>query len=188
MKQLIFAVLALSLLIPAVPMAHPGHDHKLMGTISSIDKNKIVMKTTEGKDMTFEVTPTTTFKRGTAKGTQTDLKAGMRVVVNVGDGVEPLKAKEVQYSATDDHRQAVIPARARPASPKRSEGGRRPWPLRSRTPPRSGVMAGSAGRPACFSFFSSPPSPAVFTTNHRSRGSMPTRSRRSGTCGSTRAT
>jgi hypothetical protein len=99
MKQLIFAALAISLLVPALPMAHPGHDHKLMGTISSIDKNKIVMKTTEGKDMTFEVTPITAFKTGNKKGAQGDLKAGMRVVVNVGDGVEPLKAKEIQYSA-----------------------------------------------------------------------------------------
>ena len=99
MKHLLFAVLTLGFLIPAVPMAHPGHDHKLMGTISSVDKTKVVMKTTEGKDMTFEIVPTTTFKQGTKRGMQTDLKAGMRVVVNVGDGVEPLKAKEVQYSA-----------------------------------------------------------------------------------------
>lgn len=99
MKQLIFAVLALSLLVPALPMAHPGHDHKLMGTISSIDKNKVVMKTSEGKDMTFEVTPITTFKSGKKKGMQSELKAGMRVVVNVGDGVEPLKAKDVEYSS-----------------------------------------------------------------------------------------
>ena len=98
MKQFIL-VLALSFLIPAVSSAHPGHDHKLMGTVSSIDKNKVVMKTTEGKDMTFEITPLTTFKSGAKKGAQADLKAGMRVVVNVGDGVEPLKAKEVQYSA-----------------------------------------------------------------------------------------
>lgn len=99
MKSFLFVVLALALLAPAVPMAHPGHDHKLMGTITSIDKNKVVMKTTEGKDMTFEILPTTTFKAGTKKGAQTELKAGMRVVVNVGDGAEPLKAKEVQYSA-----------------------------------------------------------------------------------------
>jgi hypothetical protein len=99
MKQFIFMVLALSLLVPVVPMAHPGHDHKLMGTVSSIDKNKVVMKTTEGKDMIFEIVPTTTFKQGSKRGMQTDLKAGMRVVVNVGDGVEPLKAKEIQYSA-----------------------------------------------------------------------------------------
>lgn len=100
MKQLILALMAVAVLAPAVPLAHPGHDHKLMGTISSIDKNKVVVKTTEGKDMTFEVTPLTTFKKGKQKGAQSDLKAGLRVVVNIGDGVEPLKAKEVQYSAT----------------------------------------------------------------------------------------
>ena len=98
MKQFIFAVLVVSLLAPAIPLAHPGHDHKLMGTITSIDKNKVAVKTTEGKDMTFEVTPITTFKNGKQKGMQSDLKAGMRVVVNIGDGVEPLKAKEVQYT------------------------------------------------------------------------------------------
>lgn len=99
MKQLRFLVLALALLAPGAAVAHPGHDHKLMGTISSIEKNRVVVKTTEGKDMTFEITPLTTFKRGKQKGAQADLKAGMRVVVNIGDGVEPLKAKDVQYSA-----------------------------------------------------------------------------------------
>ena len=99
MKSFLFLVLVTALLAPAVPLAHPGHDHKLMGTISSIDKNKVVVKTTEGKDMTFEITPLTAFKRGKDKGAASDLKAGLRVVVNIGDGVEPLKAKEVQYSA-----------------------------------------------------------------------------------------
>ena len=92
-------VLAAALLVPSYAAAHPGHDHKLMGTISSIDKNKVMVKTTEGRDMTFEITPLTIFKRGKAKGAASDLKAGMRVVVNIGDGIEPLKAKEVQYSA-----------------------------------------------------------------------------------------
>jgi hypothetical protein len=91
--------LAAVLLSPSFVAAHPGHDHKLMGTISSIDGKKVAVKTTEGKDMTFEITPLTTFKRGRDKGAASDLKAGMRVVVNIGDGVEPLKAKEVQYSA-----------------------------------------------------------------------------------------
>ena len=100
MKTALFLVLATVLLAPAVPLAHPGHDHTLMGTITSIDKNKVVVKTTEGKDMTFEITPLTTFKRGKQKGAASDLKAGMRVVVNIGNGVEPLKAKDVQYSAT----------------------------------------------------------------------------------------
>jgi hypothetical protein len=99
MKTLMMLVVAAALLAPSLSAAHPGHDHKLMGTISAIDNNKVTVKTTEGKDMTFEITPLTTFKRGKNKGAAADLKAGMRVVVNIGDGVAPLKAKEVQYTA-----------------------------------------------------------------------------------------
>lgn len=99
MKQFLFAILALALLAPAVPMAHPGHDHKTMGTISSIEKNKLVVKSTEGKDVTFEIIPVTAFKKGKDKGMQADLKAGMRVVVlSTGEG-DPIKAREIQYSA-----------------------------------------------------------------------------------------
>lgn len=70
-----------------------------MGTITAIDGNKVSVKTTEGKDAVVTVTPLTAFKRGKAKGAQSDLKVGLRVVVNAGDGAEPLKAKEIQYTA-----------------------------------------------------------------------------------------
>jgi len=98
MKKFLFVVLALSLFVPSLALAHPGHEHKLMGTIESIDKNKVVIKTTDGKDATFEVTPTTTYKHGTAKGAFADLKAGMRVVAMMMEKDET-KAKDVQYSA-----------------------------------------------------------------------------------------
>lgn len=99
MTRLLLATLAVTVLVSASPLAHPGHDHKLMGTITAIDGNKVSMKTTEGKDTTFQVIPTTSFKRGKQKGAQSELKVGLRVVVNVGDGKEPLKAKDVQYTA-----------------------------------------------------------------------------------------
>lgn len=99
MKRIVLATLVLALLVPAAAFAHPGHEHKLMGTITAVDGNKVSMTTTEGKAATFEVTPTTSFKRGKQKGSQADLKVGLRIVVNAGDGAEPLKAKEVQYAA-----------------------------------------------------------------------------------------
>ena len=98
MKNLFLAAVVLAVLAPVATFAHPGHEHKLLGTITAVDGSKITMKTTEGKDATFAVTPLTTFKRGKAKGAQTDLKVGLRIVVNAGDGAEPLKAKEVQYT------------------------------------------------------------------------------------------
>ena len=98
MKKFLFALLALSVLVPAVPMAHPGHEHKTMGTIASIDKDSLVVKPVEGKDVTFKIIPTTAFKRGKAKGTQADLKAGMRVVVLSLESSNNI-AREIQYSA-----------------------------------------------------------------------------------------
>jgi len=98
MKNFIVAAIVLAVLAPTATFAHPGHEHKLMGTITAIDGNRISMKTTEGKDATVTVTPTTSFKRGKAKGAQSDLKVGLRVVVNAGDGAEPMKAKEIQYT------------------------------------------------------------------------------------------
>ena len=98
MKNFLFAVLALSLLVPALPMAHPGHEHKTMGTVVSIEKDTLVVKPVEGKDVTFKIIPTTAFKRGKDKGTQADLKAGMRVVV-LSQETSTNIAREVQYSA-----------------------------------------------------------------------------------------
>jgi voltage-gated potassium channel Kch len=69
-----------------------------MGTIASIEKAKLVVKSTDNKDVTFEIVPTTVFKKGKAKGAQADLKAGMRVVV-VTAGETESKAKEIQYAA-----------------------------------------------------------------------------------------
>lgn len=98
MKNCLFAVLALSLLVPALPVAHPGHEHKTMGTVVSIEKESLVVKPVEGKDVTFKIIPTTAFKKGKDKGTQADLKVGMRVVVVAMESSETV-AREVQYSA-----------------------------------------------------------------------------------------
>lgn len=100
MKKFLFAILAISLFIPALAMAHPGHEHKTMGTISSINATKLVVKSTEGKDVTFEIIPITAFKRGKDKGQHSDLKVGLRVViVSTGEG-DPIKAREIQYAAS----------------------------------------------------------------------------------------
>ncbi len=95
---LLVLLVVIALSVPASLAAHPGHDHKLMGTITSIDKGQVVIKTTDGKDRSFEISTATKLMRGKRRGTMQELKVGMRVVVNVGDGAEPLRAKEVQYT------------------------------------------------------------------------------------------
>jgi hypothetical protein len=90
--------LALTLVLPGVVRAHPGHDHKIMGTITAVDASHLVVKATDGKESSIQIVPATMFKRGKTKGTNTDLKVGLRVVVTLADEKEPLKAKEVQYA------------------------------------------------------------------------------------------
>jgi hypothetical protein len=93
------AVLALCLFaLPAVSAAHPGHDHKIMGTISAIDGAKVIVKATDGKEQSIELSSATKVLHGKVKSDARELKVGMRVVVNVGDGATPLKAKELVYS------------------------------------------------------------------------------------------
>lgn len=98
-RRLVCLALSSILILPVAALAHEGHDHKLMGTIVSVTDKKIVIKTAEGAEKTAEITALTTLHKGKAKGAQADLKAGLRVVLNVGNGKDPLKAKDIQYTA-----------------------------------------------------------------------------------------
>ena len=91
---------ALMLALVAAPaMAHPGHDHKYMGTIAAIDGRTIRMTTVDKKDVSFEVSEKTRYLRAKKPGAFEDLKPGLRIVATVGDGKAPLKAKVVEYVA-----------------------------------------------------------------------------------------
>jgi hypothetical protein len=100
-KILAIVVLAAALILPSAISAHPGHDHKLMGTVVSVNGQTVLIKTTDGKERSFQLTAVTKVLNGKLKGDARDIKAGMRVVVNVGDAKEPLKAKEIQYTLAD---------------------------------------------------------------------------------------
>jgi hypothetical protein len=100
MRFITMTVLLALTLVTVRVAAHPGHDHKVMGTIAAIDGDSVTIKTNDGKERTFQIVPATVFIRGKQKnGGKDDLKVGLRLVVNVGAGTEPLKAKSVQYAA-----------------------------------------------------------------------------------------
>lgn len=99
-RRLMLVALALTLVFPAVVGAHPGHAHKIMGTITAVDASHLVVKDTDGKETSIQLLPATMLKKGKAKGANTDLKVGLRVVVTMADETEPLKAKEIQYTAS----------------------------------------------------------------------------------------
>jgi hypothetical protein len=100
MTNFLRALLVLCMALVATPvLAHPGHDHKLMGTITAINGDVVTIKTTKGQERSFEITAETKILRDKLTGARADLVNGLRVIVNVGVDKEPLKAKSVQYAA-----------------------------------------------------------------------------------------
>jgi hypothetical protein len=100
MSNLLRLLLVLCVALVATPaIAHPGHEHKIMGTITAIAGDVVTVKTTKGEERSVEITAKTTILRGKQAGARADLVVGLRVIANVADGPEPLKAKSVQYAA-----------------------------------------------------------------------------------------
>ena len=92
--------LALAALPAARLLAHDGHDHKLLGTVSEVSAERLVVKATkDGALSTIALATTTKITRGKKALTVSDLKVGDRVVVNIGNGKAPLTAKAVQVGA-----------------------------------------------------------------------------------------
>ncbi len=83
----------------APAIAHEGHDHKLLGTVTDVTAERIVVRATkDGAVSTIALVATTKITRNKTSITVTDLKVGDRVVVNIGNGKAPLSAKAIQVS------------------------------------------------------------------------------------------
>jgi hypothetical protein len=79
--------------------AHEGHAHKVMGTITTRHDTQLEVKTTEGKTVTVTLNDKTNVFRGKSKVDVGTVKEGERVVIDVGDGKEPLTAREIRLGA-----------------------------------------------------------------------------------------
>ena len=84
MNRTWFAALlvALTLIVPATLLAHAGHMHKALGTVTSVQSPHVEIKTTDGKTMTVMLDKDTTITRGSEKVDASAVKVGERVSVD----------------------------------------------------------------------------------------------------------
>ena len=75
--------LAAVLSIPALGWSHEGHAHKVMGTVSALQGNRVELKTPEGKTVTVILNEKTKYARGRQKADATAVKVGERIVAEV---------------------------------------------------------------------------------------------------------
>ena len=73
--------LALALAVAMGAWAHPDHEHKLMGTVSAVDEERIEIETQDGEKVSIPLTTDTSYKRGEEAGKAADVAVGGRVVV-----------------------------------------------------------------------------------------------------------
>lgn len=71
-----------ALAVPSLALAHGGHAHQFMGTVSAVHDQDLEIKTTDGKTVMFRLDAKTIYQRAKTKIDGKQLKVGERVVVS----------------------------------------------------------------------------------------------------------
>lgn len=105
-RFMLVAALIAALAIPGYALAHEGHVHKVMGTVTTVHENHLEVKATDGKMSTITLNAKTKILRGKAAVKLDELKPGERVVVTATetkgkDGKATLVATEIRLGAAN---------------------------------------------------------------------------------------
>ena len=102
MRRLFATILALAVLALASDarlLAHEGHDHKVMGTLTMAAADHVMLKDKNGKDVMVKVTKDTKIKAKAAVKVE-EIKVGTRVVVTaVEEKDKSMTAKSIEVGA-----------------------------------------------------------------------------------------
>ena len=99
-RRWIIGVFTLCLAVPAALYAHAGHVHKIMGTVMARDAKHVEVKTPSGEVLSIAVNEKTSVIRAKKKIAFEEVQTGRRVVVDIGDGEDPLIAREIELGVT----------------------------------------------------------------------------------------
>jgi hypothetical protein len=78
----LIAVAALTVLPSRAVLAHPGHAHKVMGTVAVVSGNHVEVKDAAGKVTMHMLDAKTKIKRGKQVVQAADIKVGDRIVIS----------------------------------------------------------------------------------------------------------
>ena len=80
MKNWIAAtIVILALAVPGAVLAHEGHTHKVLGTVTDIDYPHLEIETKDKKSVTIMLDGSTVVMRGKTKIKDIDIKVGDRI-------------------------------------------------------------------------------------------------------------
>jgi flagellar basal body L-ring protein FlgH len=106
-RRIVFPVLVLAALAAgavATLAAHPGHEHKVLGTVTMAAADHVMIKDRNSKDVTVYINGETKVLKDKKPARVGDIKAGMRVVVTAvtvkEQDAEKLVAKSIELAST----------------------------------------------------------------------------------------
>jgi hypothetical protein len=76
--------------------AHDGHKHTIMGTVMARNDKAVEVKTPSGEILSIAINDKTTAIRQKKKINLSEVQVGRRVVVDIGNGEDPLIAREIE--------------------------------------------------------------------------------------------
>ena len=98
-KWFLGAALIAVLALPALAWAHDGHDHTVMGTVSSTDGKNLMVKTADGKTIMVMMDAKTKVTQGKTKLELSAVKVGDRVVAAGPEEQSMIMAETVKVGA-----------------------------------------------------------------------------------------
>ena len=81
MKRILSAALVGIWVSAGLAIAHEGHEHKAMGTVSAVDAKHIEVADKDGKKTSFQLTLDTKYLHGTMAAQASHVTVGQRAVV-----------------------------------------------------------------------------------------------------------
>jgi hypothetical protein len=92
-------------------LAHEGHDHKILGTVTTATAERVTLKDVDGKDVTVLVTKDTKVKAKLLLKVQ-EIKPGTRVVITAREGKDKtMVARTIEVGASSTTKPAGAPKR-----------------------------------------------------------------------------
>jgi hypothetical protein len=100
MRTALPLTLGVVVMLFAAVAAHDGHAHLVMGTITASDAKHIELRTPSGENLSIAVNTKTVVTRNKEKVSLSEVQKGRRAVVDIGNGEDPLIAREIRVGAT----------------------------------------------------------------------------------------
>ena len=104
-----FGGLALAALAASMAEAHEGHEHKVLGTIERLAKERLEVKDATRKTVALVLNDKTVYLRGDKPTTASGLQVGERVVVGFREAADVRTAVEVRAGETAARVQYACP-------------------------------------------------------------------------------